>query len=63
MASQGVSSGKSAATVRKQGGGGEEKVGAWVPDPVTGYYRPENIADEIPVADQRKTLLKPNNKH
>lgn len=44
---------------------GEEPVGstekvAWVPDPVTGYYRPENRVDEIDVAELRAVLL---NKH
>lgn len=34
-----------------------EKV-SWVPDPVTGYYRPENGAPEIDVAELRATLLK-----
>ena len=39
--------------------GTSEKV-AWVPDPVTGYYRPENGAQEIDVAELRATLLKKN---
>ncbi|KAI3966926.1 hypothetical protein MKX01_017577 [Papaver californicum] len=30
---------------------------SWVPDPVTGYYRPENHADDIDVAELRETLL------
>ncbi|KAI3853833.1 hypothetical protein MKW92_047438 [Papaver armeniacum] len=30
----------------------------WVPDPVTGYYRPESHADEIDVAELREMLLK-----
>ena len=34
-----------------------EKV-SWVPDPVTGCYRPENTANEIDVAELRATLLK-----
>ncbi len=29
---------------------------SWVPDPVTGYYKPENIK-EIDVAELRATLL------
>ncbi|KAG6647903.1 hypothetical protein I3843_07G108000 [Carya illinoinensis] len=37
-----------------------EKV-AWVPDPVTGYYRPENSVEEIDMAELRALLL--NNKH
>ncbi|KAI4349675.1 hypothetical protein L6164_010235 [Bauhinia variegata] len=40
---------------------GEESVGAtdkvsWVPDPKTGYYKPENT-QEIDVAELRATLL------
>ncbi|TKY61772.1 Indole-3-acetic acid-induced protein ARG2 [Spatholobus suberectus] len=40
---------------------GEDKVVStykvsWVPDPVTGYYKPENI-NEIDVAELRATLL------
>lgn len=43
----------------------EEKVASgstdsvsWVPDPVTGYYRPANRAQEIDVAELRAMLLK-----
>ncbi|OIW13377.1 hypothetical protein TanjilG_16486 [Lupinus angustifolius] len=36
-------------------GEGSNKV-SWVPDPVTGYYKPENIK-EIDVAELRATLL------
>ncbi|XP_004494380.1 indole-3-acetic acid-induced protein ARG2 [Cicer arietinum] len=40
---------------------GEEKSGStykvsWVPDPVTGYYKPENIKD-IDAADLRAKLI------
>ena len=40
---------------------GEDKVAStnkvsWVPDPVTGYYKPENTK-EIDVAELRATLL------
>lgn len=45
----------------------EEKVASgstdsvsWVPDPVTGYYRPANRAQEIDVAELRAMLLKKN---
>ncbi|GAB4841120.1 hypothetical protein Ancab_021863 [Ancistrocladus abbreviatus] len=31
---------------------------SWVPDPITGYYRPGNGADEIDVAELREMLLK-----
>ncbi|GMI73746.1 senescence-associated gene 21, Arabidopsis thaliana late embryogenensis abundant like 5 [Hibiscus trionum] len=40
-------------------GGAKEKV-SWVPDPVTGCYRPENSAKEIDVAELRAMLLKKN---
>lgn len=40
---------------------GEDKVVnankvAWVPDPVTGYYKPENT-NEVDVSDPRATVL------
>ncbi|CAK9322264.1 unnamed protein product [Citrullus colocynthis] len=38
-----------------------EKV-SWVPDPVTGYYRPENCTAEIDAADLRAMLLNPTAK-
>ncbi|KAK4559041.1 hypothetical protein RGQ29_008327 [Quercus rubra] len=68
-ASQGVASsvarsGNSGSSmVKKQGEeivGSTEKV-SWVPDPVTGYYRPENRVDEIDVAELRAIFL--NNKN
>lgn len=31
---------------------------SWVPDPVTGYYRPETHAKEIDAAELRNMLLK-----
>ncbi|EOX95115.1 hypothetical protein QUC31_004859 [Theobroma cacao] len=64
-ASQGVVSGgaaRNAAVVKKTGeemAGAKEKV-SWVPDPVTGFYRPENTAKEIDVAELRAMLLKKN---
>nr|DAD33269.1 TPA_asm: hypothetical protein HUJ06_012120 [Nelumbo nucifera] len=30
---------------------------SWVPDPVTGYYRPENRGAEIDVAELREMVL------
>ncbi len=30
----------------------------WVPDPVTGYYRPENHGNDVDVAELRELLLK-----
>ncbi|XP_010269579.1 PREDICTED: late embryogenesis abundant protein Lea5-D-like [Nelumbo nucifera] len=50
----------------KRGGGGEERgkmnerteiSSSWVPDPVTGYYRPENRGAEIDVAELREMVL------
>lgn len=39
---------------------GQEDSGktSWVPDPVTGYYRPENLAKEVDPAELREMLLK-----
>ncbi|KAE8660606.1 Indole-3-acetic acid-induced protein ARG2 [Hibiscus syriacus] len=53
--------GRSAAAVVKEEmeGGAKEKV-SWVPDPVTGCYRPENSSKEIDVAELRAMLLKKN---
>ncbi|KAH7862585.1 hypothetical protein Vadar_006807 [Vaccinium darrowii] len=64
--SQGAVSG----SVRGGGGGvmakkgvedSSKKTSSWVPDPVTGYYRPESHANEINVAELREMLLKNNN--
>ena len=65
-ASQGIASGSVRGAGAARGGvmskkGGEESgKTSWVPDPVTGYYRPENRADEIDVAELREMLLKNN---
>ncbi|XP_059625653.1 late embryogenesis abundant protein Lea5-like [Cornus florida] len=47
--------GRSSVIVKK----GEEstKTRSWSPDPITGYYRPDNHAKEIDVAELRETLL------
>ena len=64
--SQGVASGSGRGAVVARAGvmakkGGEESgKTSWVPDPVTGYYRPENRANEIDVAELRDLLLKNN---
>ena len=69
-ASQGVVSNVARGTGARSGAmmkkSGEEMVGStekvsWVPDPVTGYYRPENGVNEIDVADLRASLLKNKN--
>ncbi|XP_008789853.1 late embryogenesis abundant protein Lea5-like [Phoenix dactylifera] len=36
---------------------------SWVPDPVTGYYRPANRAAETDPAELRAMLLKPKSQH
>ncbi|XWS46628.1 hypothetical protein CRYUN_Cryun14cG0084900 [Craigia yunnanensis] len=64
IVSSGVRGGaaRNAAVVKKTGeemAGAKEKV-SWVPDPVTGCYRPENCANEIDVAELRAMLLKKN---
>ncbi|XVF32793.1 hypothetical protein REPUB_Repub17cG0113300 [Reevesia pubescens] len=66
VASSGVRGGaarSAASVVKKTAGedmaGTKEKV-SWVPDPVTGCYRPENCANEIDVAELRAMLLKKN---
>lgn len=43
---------------------GSERAGesAWVPDPVTGYYRPESNAKELDPAELRKMLIRSSNK-
>ncbi|XP_057981088.1 protein SENESCENCE-ASSOCIATED GENE 21, mitochondrial-like [Malania oleifera] len=65
-ATQGVASSvakgaRSGVMVKKQGEQTGKTNSSWVPDPVTGYYRPENLDDEIDVAGLRNMLLK--NKH
>ncbi|GMQ00152.1 hypothetical protein CsSME_00047360 [Camellia sinensis var. sinensis] len=62
-ASQGVAvsgSGGARAAMAKKGGEEVTKTSSWVPDPKTGYYRPENHADDIDVAELRQMLLKNN---
>ncbi|MCL7050089.1 hypothetical protein MKW94_013983 [Papaver nudicaule] len=64
VATQAVGSRKSVMEVKPKpsssspAGGAVTDVSSWVPDPVTGYYRPENHADEIDVAELREMLLK-----
>ncbi|XP_006644122.2 protein SENESCENCE-ASSOCIATED GENE 21, mitochondrial [Oryza brachyantha] len=46
-----------AATKRTMAKAAEEKTAAWVPDPVTGYYRPAGGAKEVDAAELRAKLL------
>ncbi|MED6220590.1 hypothetical protein PIB30_046271 [Stylosanthes scabra] len=57
-ASTATAAARSDAIRSKKSSSGENKGDkvSWVPDPVTGYYKPENIK-EIDVAELRATLL------
>uniref|UniRef100_A0A7N0TUN0 Uncharacterized protein n=1 Tax=Kalanchoe fedtschenkoi TaxID=63787 RepID=A0A7N0TUN0_KALFE len=55
--SQGVEASRGNLMSRKPA---EKEPAPWIPDPVTGYYRPENVADETDVAELREMLLKQN---
>ncbi|KAI4301427.1 hypothetical protein L6164_034705 [Bauhinia variegata] len=55
IASRGGAASVSSKITKKAGEESAEKV-SWVPDPKTGYYRPENTR-EIDVAELRATLL------
>ncbi|KAL2927719.1 Late embryogenesis abundant protein Lea5 [Bienertia sinuspersici] len=37
---------------------GRSAENSWIPDPVTGYYRPANRAAEVDVAELREIFLK-----
>ncbi|ESQ36653.1 hypothetical protein EUTSA_v10009185mg [Eutrema salsugineum] len=55
------SGGAASAAVMKNNVGQESSEKApWVPDPKTGYYRPETVSEEIDPAELRAVLL--NNK-
>lgn len=55
-ATRGVISSMSGKMVAPKTGEDKAEKVSWVPDPVTGYYKPENIK-EIDVAELRATLL------
>ncbi|CAH1434137.1 unnamed protein product [Lactuca virosa] len=48
----------SVVTMMKKGGEDSTKSTAWVPDPVTGYYKPEGHGNQIDAAELRELLLK-----
>ncbi|KAK4357239.1 hypothetical protein RND71_022849 [Anisodus tanguticus] len=56
--SGGTKGGVPRSNVMMQKSGEESVKTSWVPDPVTGYYRPEGQANEIDAAELRKMLLK-----
>ena len=62
MAAQGSASGTvrgSGVAMMKKGGEESKKSSTpWVPDPVTGYYKPEDQTNQIDAADLRELLLK-----
>ncbi|KAI3854600.1 hypothetical protein MKX03_005196 [Papaver bracteatum] len=49
--------------VKKPSPGAVTEVSPWIPDAVTGYYRPENHANDIDVAELRDTLLNQKTNH
>ncbi|CAA0158749.1 Late embryogenis abundant protein 2 [Arabidopsis thaliana] len=50
----------STAEMKKRVGEASSEKAPWVPDPKTGYYRPETVSEEIDPAELRAILL--NNK-
>ncbi|OVA12702.1 Late embryogenesis abundant protein [Macleaya cordata] len=52
-----AAAGEDKAMMKKKGSSSVREVSPWVPDPVTGYYRPENRTGEIDVAELREVLL------
>ncbi|TJW23151.1 hypothetical protein E7L52_22550, partial [Bacillus paralicheniformis] len=42
----------------KKGGEESKKSSSWVPDPVTGYYKPEGQTNQMDAAELRELLLK-----
>ncbi|GFP80640.1 late embryogenesis abundant protein lea5 [Phtheirospermum japonicum] len=57
-ASQGSTGRTGASNLMFKKGAEESAKTSWVPDPVTGYYRPENQAKEIDAAELRAMMLK-----
>lgn len=45
------------AMMKKKGGEESKKCSAWIPDPVTGYYKPEGHGNQIDPAELRAMLL------
>ncbi|KAI3800929.1 hypothetical protein L1987_29029 [Smallanthus sonchifolius] len=48
----------SVVAMMKKGGEESKKSSAWIPDPVTGYYKPEGHGDQIDPAELREMLIK-----
>ncbi|CAK9175341.1 unnamed protein product [Ilex paraguariensis] len=58
VSSSAVRGGARSNVMLKKGGEESTKTSSWVPDPITGYYRPENKAKEIDAVELRAMLLK-----
>ncbi|GKB42507.1 late embryogenesis abundant protein, LEA5 [Tanacetum coccineum] len=55
--------GNNGVAMLKKGGEDLKKSTSWVPDPVTGYYKPEGQTNQVDVVDQlRELLLKQKNR-
>ncbi|GKF20124.1 senescence-associated gene 21, mitochondrial-like protein [Tanacetum coccineum] len=55
--------GTGVAMLKKGGEADSKKSTPWVPDPVTGYYKPEGQINQVDVADQlRELILKQKNR-
>ncbi|KAL7582927.1 protein SENESCENCE-ASSOCIATED GENE 21, mitochondrial [Lactuca sativa] len=46
----------------KKGGEESKKSTPWVPDPVTGYYKPESQINQVDAAELRELLSKQKNR-
>ncbi|KAJ9543174.1 hypothetical protein OSB04_022881 [Centaurea solstitialis] len=61
-ATQGINGAKgSGVAMIKKGGEESKKSTPWVPDPVTGYYKPESQIKQVDGAELRELLQKQNN--
>ena len=52
----------SGVAMMKKGGEDPKKSTPWVPDPVTGYYKPEGQPEEVDAAELRELLFKQKNR-
>ncbi|KAJ9543171.1 hypothetical protein OSB04_022878 [Centaurea solstitialis] len=54
----GTARGSGVAMMKKGGDESKKSSTPWVPDPVTGYYKPEDQTNQLDAADLRELLLK-----
>ncbi|KAM0053941.1 putative Late embryogenesis abundant protein, LEA_3 subgroup [Helianthus debilis subsp. tardiflorus] len=52
----------SGVAMMKKGGEESNVSNPWVPDPITGYYKPEGQTNQVDAADLRDLLLKQKNR-